>query len=308
MHLPRIIFLVGPTSVGKTEIACRLAEKIGGEVVSCDSMQVYREIEIANNKPSAILRKRAPHHLVDLVSVVEDFDVSRFKKMAEASIRDILKRERVPVVVGGSGLYMSVLLDGIFDDRVKDDALRQKLSEVAQKKGNEFLHKKLLACDPKSAAKIHPSDRRRLIRALEVFELTGVPISDLQKKREGLWGQFPICVFGLNRERAELYARIDQRVKEMFKEGIVEEVKKLSKFTLSQTSAKIIGFKEISEFLRGDKDLLEAQELMQQNTRRYAKRQLTWFRKDSRIEWLMLEESSRPPETVQKIIERLENK
>ncbi len=307
-HLPQVIFLVGPTAVGKTEVACRLARKVRGEIISCDSMQVYRQVRIASNKPSTAALKAVPHHLVDVVSVEEEFDVARFRKAAVASIRQIMARRRVPLIVGGSGLYMSVLLDGIFEGQAKDEALRRRLETVAEEKGNVFLHEELRRRDPPAAEKIHANDRRRIIRALEVFELTRTPISAIQKNRKGLWGQYDIRVFGLNYPRQELYGRIDRRVEAMFREGLLKEVEGLRRLLLSQTAAKIIGIKEVGEHLEGRTGLAAAKELMKQNTRRYAKRQLTWFRRDSRIEWIELEEKITPPEAVKMILRSLEEK
>ena len=307
-HLPQVIFLVGPTAVGKTEVACRLARKVRGEIISCDSMQVYRQVRIASNKPSTAALKAVPHHLVDVVSVEEEFDVARFRKAAVASIRQIMARRRVPLIVGGSGLYMSVLLDGIFEGQAKDEALRRRLETVAEEKGNVFLHEELRRRDPPAAEKIHANDRRRIIRALEVFELTRTPISAIQKNRKGLWGQYDIRVFGLNYPRQELYGRIDRRVEAMFREGLLKEVEGLRRLLLSQTAAKIIGIKEVGEHLEGRTGLAVAKELMKQNTRRYAKRQLTWFRRDSRIEWIELEEKITPPEAVKMILRSLEEK
>ena len=282
--LPTIIFIVGPTAVGKSELALALAQEIRGEIISCDSMQVYREISIANNKPSQKNLTKIPHHLINIISVKEEFDVVRFNDLAIQAIKDIHKRQRVPIIVGGSGLYMQVLLDGIFKGTSKDEALRLRLL----KEKPENLYQRLKDIDPKAALKIHANDTKRIVRALEVWEKEGQAISQLQSKRQGLWGNYDIFIFGLTRDREQLYGMINQRVEDMFKEGLVDEVKKISSLRLSQTAERIIGVREVEGYLKGKYDLNHAKELMKMNTRRYAKRQGTWFKKEKRIEWFDL--------------------
>ena len=301
MVFKKIIFIVGPTAVGKTSVSLQLARKISGEIISCDSMQVYKEISIASNKPSSEDLKRVPHHLVNIVSVKKEFDVAHFRKKAVRSIQMIHSKAKIPIVVGGSGMYMSVLLDGIFEGGAKDLNLRKKLETEAQEKGSEYLHRKLLEVDFTAAQRIHPNDQKRIIRALEVFEGRQKTISSLQKKRSGLWGKFNIKIFALNRRREELYELINQRVEDMFTGGIIEEIKKLSKMNLSKTAQGVIGIKEVQGFLNGDYDIERAKYLLKLNTRRYAKRQLTWFRKDKRLKWIMIE----PENFISKIVSRI---
>lgn len=285
MHDKKIVFIVGPTAVGKSDVAFFLAQKINGEIVSCDSMQVYKEIHIASNKPEKDLLKKVPHHLIGVISVEDDFDVVQFNRMARKVIDEILSRDKTPIVVGGSGLYVNVLLDGIFADSARDEGLRTLLFDQATEHGPEYLYRQLQIKDPQAAEKIHPHNIKRVVRALEVILTKNAPISTLQKKREGLWGNFDIAIFGLDQERAALYEKINARVDQMIAQGLVEEVKKLHNLQLGVTAKYLIGIKEIQGYLKGEWDLPEAVRKMKQNTRHFAKRQLTWFRKDNRIQW-----------------------
>jgi tRNA dimethylallyltransferase len=300
-----IIFIVGPTAVGKTEVAVLLAERMRGEIISCDSMQVYREINIASNKPPKELLERVPHHMIGTISIAEEFDVAAFNRDALSKIDDIRRCNRVPVICGGSGLYMSVLLDGIFEEAACDAAVREALAQEADEKGEAFLYSKLKEADPPAAARIHPHDRRRIIRALEVFNVSKAPISQLQKKRRGLWGQHDIKIIALDRERAELYARIDERVESMFKEGLSDEIRALAKRRWSRTAEKIIGVRELKGYFSGEYDLERAKSLIKLNTRRYAKRQLTWFRRDKRLCWIMIPDGEGPLKTATRILTSL---
>lgn len=304
MELKKIIFIIGPTAIGKSDTACAMAQKIHGEIVSCDSMQIYKEIAIASNKPSPETLRSVPHHLVDILTIEEEFDVARFNTLALEAIRDIHGRGGIPLVVGGSGLYMQVLLDGIFEGGVKNEALRHDLKGQARQYGNAFLYDKLKAADPAAAAKIHPNDARRVIRALEVCMSESVPISELQKDREGLWGRFDISLYALNRNREELYARINERVEEMFSRGIIEEIQALEGLNWSKTANKIIGVEEIQKMLRSQSSLEEAKEAMKMNTRRLAKRQLTWFRKDKRLDWVTVDSGDNPGQVAEEILNR----
>ncbi len=284
--MKKIIFIVGPTAVGKTDIAFQLARQINGEIVSCDSMQVYKELSIITSKPSLEMREQIPHHLIDVVSVEEEFNVAAFNVLATEAIQKVLAGQKVPVVVGGSGMYMEILLDGIFEETIKDVDFRQQLKGRVQKEGNQKLYCELQQVDSDAACKIHPNDVRRVIRALEVYHVTQQPMSQLQKKRCGLWGKHDIDIFMINRDRQELYARIDRRVEEMFQEGAVKEIEGLKGKELSLTAQRIIGVEEIQGYFNGDYELDQAKEMMQQNTRRFAKRQLTWFRRDKRLQWI----------------------
>ncbi len=305
MPLKKIIFIVGPTAIGKTQVAFVLAQKVAGEIVSCDSMQIYKEITITSNKPSSQVLKKIPHHLIDIVSVEEEFDVAAYYRLAVRAVNAIHKKNKIPIVAGGSGMYMQVLLDGIFESGPKNLKLRQELEQKAVEKGNDYLYEELKMVDPQAAAKIHPHDTRRIIRALEVFLSDKKPISELQKEREGLWGKFDIAVFALNCPRENLYARINERVDKMFTKGLVKEVQRLSHLPLSQTARNLIGVKEVLGFLNAEYGLERAQYLMKLNTRHFAKRQLTWFRKDKRLKWIMLVKDDTPATVTNKILEEI---
>ena len=286
MKFPSLFFIVGPTGVGKSEISLSLAQKLNAEIISCDAMQVYQEIEIANDKPSQKARTQVIHHLVDIISVVEDFNVARFRQLALKAITDIQSRGKTPLIVGGSGMYMSVLLDGIFEGTSLKEEVREGLKNELLKVGPIVLHERLKSLDPKAALKIHPHDPQRIIRALEVAMSTGESITSLQSKRDGLWGKMPIKIIALNRSREELYTRVETRIDDMFTKGIVDEIKHISSLPLSITAQKIIGVPEIMGFLKGEYDLDRAQYLMKLHTRHYVKRQLTWFRRDKRLTWI----------------------
>jgi tRNA dimethylallyltransferase len=284
MH--KIIFIVGPTATGKSEIAFTLAKDIKAEIVSCDSMLLYREALIITNKPTPSMRQQIPHHFIDIISVEETYNVFSYYQQATECIRNLYVRGVPVVVCGGTGLYAQALLDGIFHGVSADPLLRQQLTKEADIKGNSFLHAKLKEVDPLAAKKISPNDTKRIVRALEVYYREGVPISYKQKERKGLWGEFPVVMFGITLPREILYERINKRVEVMFEEGAIEEVRRLLEAKLSLTAQKIIGIKEIGAHLCGDLGLEEAQELMKKNTRNFAKRQGTWFRRDKRINWI----------------------
>lgn len=302
---PRIIFLVGPTATGKSRVAAALARKIKAEIISCDSMQIYKGMELLTSKPPAALTRAVPHHLLGAITATREYDVSRYYREAAARVSEITGRGKVPLIVGGTGLYMSVLLDGIFPGRGPEPEIRSHLYEQAQKKGSGFLYKRLCSIDPRAAFRIHPNDTRRIVRALEVFETTGRPISELQRQRKGLSYAYRVKVFGLDIPRQELYRRIEQRTENMFKRGLVSEVKGLLKLKLSRTARYAIGIREIQGYLRRLYSLEEAKRLIQKNTRNYAKRQLTWFRKDKRICWLKIKDKDTPASIAQRIYKKI---
>lgn len=301
----RIIFIVGPTAVGKTEVASCLAKELNGEIISCDSMQVYKGMDIITSKPSGALRKKAPHHLIGIISPDKEYNVSRYYKEATRKVKEIRKKGKAPLIVGGTGLYMSVLLDGIFKFNGKGSAIRNRLYKEGLKRGSGYLYDKLKKIDSIAASKIHPHDTRRIVRALEVYEATGMPISVLQKQRRGLADEYEIKIFCLNTERNKLYKRVDERVEKMFAKGLAAEVKKLLKLRLSKTARFAIGIKEVAGLLDGSLSPKEAKSLMQKNTRNYAKRQLTWFRKDKRITWVEIKDREKPQEVANRIWKEL---
>ena len=280
-----ILFIVGPTAVGKSAVAVEVARQCNGEIVSCDAMQVYREANIVSDKPPAVMRAAAAHHLIDVVSVEDEFNAARYRVLAVAAIEDILRRGRKPVVCGGAGMYMMAILDGLFEGGAADLRLRLALEARVKSEGLAGLHEELSSLDPDAAAKIDPNDPVRIIRALEVVTTTGMRISEQQHRRDGLWGKYQISIAGLVRPRDVLYARAEARIDEMFARGLVDEVTMLLGKRLTATTARLIGIPEVSGVLRGEWDLARAKYLMKLNTRHYIKRQLTWFRKDKRVEW-----------------------
>jgi len=284
--LPRIIFLVGPTAAGKTELAAKVAKQLNAEIISCDSMQIYKGMEILSSHPSRPELKKVCHHLLAEVSPDKEFNVSKYRSLALKKIKEVIKKGKLPLFVGGSGLYMSVVIDGIFKDKAGDKKVRQKFYQEAARLGSKYIHEKLRKVDPRAAAKIHPNDTKRIVRALEVFEVTGKPISELQATRIGLEDEYEIKIFGLGLPREKLDQRINQRVDKMFRQGLVKEVKKLLRLKLSKTSRYAIGINEIKGYLEGLYSLDEAKELIKKNTRKYSRRQMTWFRKDKRIKWV----------------------
>jgi tRNA dimethylallyltransferase len=301
MHLPEIVFIVGPTAVGKTDVGFLLAKELGGEIISCDAMQVYQGLDIVTSKPSLDMRSAIPHHLMDMIPVTDDFDVARFNELALLAIEEIWRWKRIPLVVGGSGMYMQVLLDGIFVQARRDADLRIRLQERLKEEGEENLYAELKRVDPAAASKIHFHDSRRIIRALEVYYETFRPISEWQKERKGLWGRYGIKIFCLNRPRPELYDRINERTERMLAGGLIEEVRALEQVRLSRTANAIIGIKEIRQYLSGEISQREAKEQIQMNTRRLAKRQMTWFRREERLTWMDVSEK----ETSARIRDRI---
>ena len=285
---PVVIFILGPTGAGKSDFAARLAAGIKGEIISCDSMQVYKGMAVISQQPGPKLRSAVRHHLIGALSPSREWSAAGFVKRAEAIAKDIVKRKKVPIVVGGTGLYARAFIKGLFPSPGKDEGLRRRLRGEAGRKGGSALYKRLRKIDPAYASRIHPNDLRRVIRAIEVYELTGRPISQQHKQARGIESRYRTLVFVLTRPRAELYKRIDERVEKMFKDGVVEEVKRLKKKRVSRTARAALGYKEINEYLNGRCSIEEAKELLKKNTRRYAKRQLTWFRREKDTTWLTL--------------------
>lgn len=297
-----ILFIVGASAVGKSAVAFELARRLNGEVISCDAMQVYKEIHIASDKPSAQMQKSVPHHLIDVISVEEEFSAARYRELAVAAVRDIRARGKVPIFCGGSGMYMMAVLDGLFEGGGADPEVRHRLEREAEEQGLPSLYAQLRKVDPSAADKINPNDLKRIIRALEVFELTGVPMSVMQKKRDGLWGKEDIRIFVLDRERAELYRRVEARIDKMFDLGLVDEIRAVLAKALTPSVARLIGVPEVQGFIGGAYGLEHARELMKRNTRRYVKRQLTWFRKEKRAAWVEMEKDESAVSVAERIV------
>jgi tRNA dimethylallyltransferase len=280
---PRLIIIAGPTGVGKTEISIRLAKLLDGEIVSCDSMQVYRLMDIGSAKAKKEEMQGIPHHMVDILDPQATFTVSEYKAMAEIAIDDIISRGKVPIMVGGTGLYIdSVITDMSFAEGSGDPAFRASMDELAMKSGNEEVHRQLQEVDPEAAERIHPNNLKRVIRALEVYHMTGKPFSSFADK--GIINpKYEVSYYYLNRKREELYSSIDIRVLKMLEEGLVDEVRMLRErgLTKEHQSMQGIGYKEVLDYLDGMKSYDEMVEEIQRHSRNYAKRQLTWFRRKS---------------------------
>lgn len=300
---PTIIFILGPTASGKTAVAAELARRISGEVISCDSMQVYKGMDIITQAPKGEAVSAVPHHLVRFLDPAKEYSAARYSEEAGKKIQEVFLMGHVPVLAGGTGLYVKTLVDGIFEAPSKDEELRESLKKEAEKKGPEYLYRRLEEVDPDTAAKLHPNDIKRVIRALEIYELTGATIHLKKKQASGIAGVYDIKMFGLDVPRPELYERIDGNVERMFGEGLVDEVKGITGKTLSRTASQALGIKEVSAYLEGGCSLEEAMEELKKNTRHYAKRQLTWFRADKRIVWVNAARSV--GEIVEDIVGRL---
>lgn len=300
------IFIVGATAIGKTDVTFLLAQRLKAEIISSDSMLVYKEAKIISARPASDVLKKIKHYFVADVSVKDTYNVFDFYQSAKEKIMKLVKKNIPVIVCGGSGLYVKAILDGIFSGPQKDEVLRQELTEKAQKYGNACLHQELKKVDPQAASKISANDLKRIIRALEVYYLSGKPISDNKKETVGLYGKMSIKIFGLRMKRELLYERINKRVDQMLSDGAIAEVEKLVKLNLSITAKKIIGIKELSQYLEGSLSKVEAAELMKKNTRNFAKRQITWFKKDERIEWIDVDGLT-PERTEEEITKRIKN-
>ncbi|MCD6472687.1 tRNA (adenosine(37)-N6)-dimethylallyltransferase MiaA [Candidatus Aerophobetes bacterium] len=306
--LKALLIILGPTAVGKTEVALSLLKKIKGEIISADSRQIYKNMDIGTAKPSKEVREEFPHHLVDIFSPDKIFSAAEFKERAEIIIKSLQKENKLPIIVGGSGLYIKVVVDGIFVGPGANWQLREQLKERARKEGEKSLYQELERIDPLAASRIHPHDEIRVIRALEVYYLTKKPISSYQKQR--LSSLSNTLIIGLRRERALLYQLINQRVDKMIKEGLISEVESLLKRGYSENlfSLQGLGYKHIVKYLRGDYTKEEAIRLMKRDTRRFAKRQLNYFKQDKRIIWLDMEKYSSPEDVSKEIIKILSEK
>lgn len=288
----KVVVLIGPTAVGKTNLSIELAKKFDGEIISGDSMQIYKGMDIATAKISKEEMQGVPHHLIDIVEPDESFSVAQFQELVRKKITEITSRGKVPFIVGGTGLYIqAVLYDYQFQETATDTAFRTKLEEMAQAEGTLTIHDMLNKVDPEAAAAIHHHNVRRVIRALEVFHVTGRKLSDIQKeqKQESL---YDAALIGLTMERNVLYERINKRVDQMLEIGLLEEVQHFyEKGIRDCQSIQAIGYKEIYKYFDGLLSLEDSIEELKQNSRRYAKRQLTWFRNKMNVQWFDMTES-----------------
>ncbi|MDH7603632.1 MAG: tRNA (adenosine(37)-N6)-dimethylallyltransferase MiaA [Melioribacter sp.] len=285
----KVIVIVGPTCSGKSQVALNLAERLNTEIISADSRQIYKYLSIGTAKPTENELSKIKHHFIDVLSPNEDYNVSRFEGDALKIIDRLSTENKIPIVAGGSGLYVKALVDGIINEVSVDEEYRQQLRVKREIYGNEFLYNELKKVDPVSASKMLPQNWKRVMRALEVYHLTGKPIWEFHQlhKREA---DYQFCQFGLMWEREVLYRRIEERVDSMIENGLIEEVRNILSmgFPKSLNSLNTVGYKEIISFLENEITLDKAVQLIKRNTRRFAKRQLTWFRKDNRIKWIQI--------------------
>jgi tRNA dimethylallyltransferase len=300
-----VIVIVGPTASGKTSLSIELAKQIGGSVVSADSMQIYRYMDIGTAKPDAIERSGIRHYMIDEVDPDENFSVAKYRELALGYISRIIQEGGRPIVAGGTGLYINSLLYNIqFSETICDEELREKLRNEALEKGNRALYDRLAAVDPEAAARIHENDVKRVIRAIEVYTHTQKTISEHAKQSRLEPPPYRYVVFGLNWDRKRLYEKIDQRVDDMLRKGLADEVRRLVEMGYDKggTAMQGIGYKEVLGYLRGEATLEETTEILKQNTRHYAKRQLTWFRRIEGLQWLDIDDKTDFRQLAQKII------
>lgn len=291
---PKILVVVGPTASGKTALGVALAKRLGGEIISADSMQIYKHMNIGTAKVSLDEMQGVPHHLIDCVSPDEEFSVAKYKAAALEAIEAILSRGKLPIIIGGTGLYINSLsLPWDFQKKDSDEKIRWRLTAEAEVLGNKALYERLKSVDPVTAEIVHPNNLNRLIRALEIYELTGKPKSDFDEETKKHSVPYDYIILGLDWDRETLYERINRRVDRMIEDGLIEETKMLIErgYDWNLTAMKAIGYKELKAYLEGESSLAEAVTILKRDSRHYAKRQMTWFRKDKRIQWLKMDET-----------------
>jgi len=284
---PKVILICGPTGVGKTAVGIQLAETLGGEIISADSMQIYRYMDIGTAKPTAAEQNRIFHHLIDIVDPDEDFDAVRFAKMARQKVMQLHQRGVMPLVVGGTGLYIKALLQGLFQSNPVDPKIRERLIQETAENGSSRLHDRLIQLDPDTAERLHPNDAYRIVRALETIESTGRSISEHHQDHGFADEPFKALKICLQMDREKLYDRIDQRVDMMLDAGLRDEVKKLLSmgYSADLKSMQSIGYRHMAAFIEGQLPWDECLRTLKRDTRRFAKRQFTWFSADKQIRW-----------------------
>lgn len=286
--------VVGPTATGKTRLAVEISLRFGGEVVSADSMQIYRGLDVGTAKPAAKEMRGVTHHLMNFLDPSEPFSVADYVSLASQCIREISERGKLPVVAGGTGLYVRSLLSNVsFAPQGRDDALRQRLQKKAEEEGPASLAEELRSFDPESAERIHPNNVGRMIRAIEIYRVTGVTMTEQMKRSKETPPPYDDLIIGLTyRDRAKLYEAIDLRVDSMMQAGLLQEAEKVYRMPKPSTAAQAIGYKEFFPYFRGECSLEESVASVKRESRRYAKRQLTWFRRDESVNWLCVDEFS----------------
>ncbi len=288
MTKPKVIVICGPTASGKTALSIELAKKINGEIVSCDSMQIYKDMDIGTAKPTIEEMQGIKHYMLDFVSPDERYSVADYKKQAKQAIREIIEKGKVPIVVGGTGLYVDSLIYEIeYQDIKFDEKYRKQLEERSEKEGLEVLYNEAKKIDPEAITKISQNDKKRILRILEIYNATGKNKTEQEKESRKNEVEFDYKVYAISWDREKLYDRISQRVDIMIDQGLIEEVQKIySKYNKFPTAMQGLGYKEVLEYLEGKCNKQEMIDKIKQETRRYAKRQLTWFRKNKQTIWL----------------------
>jgi tRNA dimethylallyltransferase len=290
---PNIVVIVGPTAVGKTDISIAAAKALNGEIISADSAQVYKYMDIGTAKISIDEMQGVKHHMIDVVTPDQSFSVANFRDKADIYIQEITARGKLPIIVGGTGLYINALLNNLdFTKSVGDEDFRDRMQEIADNKGNEYLYEMLKDIDIDAYNRLHANDVRRVIRALEVYEFTGKTITHFQEESKKLPPRYHCAYIGLTMDRQKIYSRIEQRVDKMIENGLIEEVKMLLNkgYNRDLVSMQALGYKEIIQYLDGEISLEESLFILKRDSRHYAKRQLTWFRRDERIKWFNIDE------------------
>lgn len=291
--MDNVIVIIGPTASGKTKLSIELAKLINGEIISADSMQIYKYMDIGTAKPDEKEREGIKHYLIDEVYPDEEFSVARFKELSLKYIKEIINKGKVPIVAGGTGLYINSLIYNFeFSDTICDWELRNKLAKEAMEKGNEYVHNMLKEIDPVAAERIHKNNVKRVIRAIEVYTHTNKPISVHQEESRRIPPEYNFIIIGITMDRQKLYDRINKRVDRMIENGLVEEVKKLVEMGYDKSTIAMqgLGYKEILAYLRNEITLDEAIEILKRDTRRYAKRQITWFKRLEDVYWINMDE------------------
>ena len=307
----QLIILTGPTAVGKTQLSLKLADRIGGEIISADSMQVYETMDIGTAKIKPSMMQGIKHHLIDICKPWEDFNVVKFSSLAKAAIDEIVKKNKIPIIVGGTGFYIqAVLYDIHFTENQEDNKYRRELEAIAREQGSERLHEMLRQIDSISADLIHRNNSKRVIRALEYYQQTGEPISKHNQEERNRNSPYEFHYFVLTEKREDLYRKIDQRVDEMMEQGLVEEVRRLIQQGCDHTMVSMqgLGYKEIVLYLSGQISLEQAVYQIKRDTRHFAKRQLTWFKREPDVEWFHKEEYAYEEECIlEEMIRRIEH-
>jgi len=304
-----IVIILGPTAVGKTGLSIEIAKRLDAEIISADSMQVYKYMNIGTAKPIEKERQGVPHYLLDVVYPDEDFNVSLYKELADKRIKEVHSRGKLPLIVGGTGLYINSLIYSMnFSEAKGSTEYRKHLTALVDERGKDWLHNELFLVDPESAKRLHPNDTRRIIRALEVHHITGKPISNQSNTIYGNTSDYTVTLIGLTMERKTLYERIDRRVDEMISNGLLDEVRWLVErgYGMHLNSMQGLGYKEIIQYLVGRRTLIESIYILKRDTRRFAKRQFTWFRRLPHVNWVDVSDFSDKNVLVEHIINLIE--